>query len=447
MQQSDGNRPLTIAIAGGGIAGVCLALGMLEHARDVRIHIYEAAPKFQEVGAGVSFGINAQRALWKLCPRAGAAYADMATSNADFAVENAAADAQGMQKGSYVRLVMGMDHATNPDYKAGRAVCEVFCEGGFSSVHRASFLDRMVRLLPEHIQEHCASFGRRVIGVEDVQDGPHGGSTGVRLLFADGGTALADAVVGCDGIKSYVRRDLLGCSHAAHPTFTGKFAYRGLIPMDRAVAVLGEKLARNAHHHIGYGGHVLTFPIDHGNTLNVVAFRTKHNRQWQSDEWVKPATNLGMQRDFQYWGREIQAILQLMERCDQWALFDQPPASTYHRQGRICLIGDAAHASTPHQGAGAGMALEDAYVLSCLIGQVRETKDLQRAFGQYEAVRKQRTQSLVQSSREQAALYDLEAQGVGDDVQKIAEILPHRWDWIWDYDIEAALADAKNAVT
>lgn len=57
-----------------------------------------------------------------------------------------------------------------------------------------------------------------------------------------------------------------------------------------------------------------------------------------------------------------------------WALFDHPPAKTYYK-GRMCLSGDAAHASAPHQGAGAGMALEDAYIMSSLLSAVQTSSD------------------------------------------------------------------------
>lgn len=77
-----------------------------------------------------------------------------------------------------------------------------------------------------------------------------------------------------------------------------------------------------------------------------------------------------MEADFEHWGCSVRNILSLMEKPDVWALFDHPPARTYWK-GRMCLLGDSAHASTPHQGAGAGMALEDAFVLSKLLGQAQ----------------------------------------------------------------------------
>lgn len=445
------SQPLTLAIVGGGIAGVCLTLGILTHAPHIHPHIYESAPQFQEIGAGVAFGINAQRALAKLDPRAGDAYARMSTSNVDGNVrrETHGGDCDGDGRGTketYLRFVMGMNHRTNPNYAAGKEVSEVFCPGGFSSVHRARFLEAMVALLPAEVRAGNVSFRHRLASVQeatgDGNESGGGGGGGVTLHFASGKTATATAVIGCDGIRSHVRKEVLGADDpAAHAVFTGKFAYRGLIPMPLAVASLGSRFAQNGHHHLGYDGHVLTFPIDHGRTLNVVAFRTQVGGcGWpESAEWVQPSTassRADMEEDFRGWGPHVRAILGLMETRDKWALFDHGhSARTYHRKGKICLIGDAAHASTPHQGSGAGMAIEDAYVLARLLGKVREAADLESAFAEFEARRKERTQRLVRSSREQAALYDFQAEGVGDDIEKIAQMLPGRWDWIWDYEV------------
>ncbi len=74
--------------------------------------------------------------------------------------------------------------------------------------------------------------------------GDRGG--GVRLRFYDGTSAEHTAVVGCDGIKSRTRKIVLGEGRAeSAAVFTGKYAYRGLVPMEKAVGLLGQELARN----------------------------------------------------------------------------------------------------------------------------------------------------------------------------------------------------------
>jgi salicylate hydroxylase len=266
----------------------------------------------------------------------------------------------------------------------------------------------------------------------------------MQIRFKDGSTAEADAVVGCDGIKSQVRRMLLGKdSPAARAQFTGKYAYRGLIPMDKAVDLLGDELARNSQMYFGYHGHMLTFPIERGKTMNVVAFKTSKTGKWEDERWVVPMKREEMEKDFEDWGQDVKSVLSLMEKTDLWALFDHPPAETYYR-GRVCLLGDAAHASTPHQGSGAAMALEDAYVLSGLLGQVKEVDGIEEAFSVYDATRRERTQKLVITSREGGQMYELENKDISDDVEKLRHNLDSRQRWIWDHDLGKDMAKARE---
>lgn len=150
--------------------------------------------------------------------------------------------------------------------------------------------------------------------------------------------------------------------------------------------VIGDDLARNSQMYCGYSGRVLNFPIENGKTMKVVAFQTKPDGKWEDQKWVVPMKKKGTEADFEKWSRSVRSIFSLMEKPDLWALFDHPPARTYW-QDRICicLLGDSAHASTPHQGAGAGMALEDAYVLSSLLGQAQKSSDIGHAFHVYDA--------------------------------------------------------------
>ena len=299
---------------------------------------------------------------------------------------------------------------------------------------KAHFLDELVRLIPKE----CASFGKKVTDIVQLEDGR------AQMKFHDGSTADADAVIGCDGIKSQVRPILLGSeSPEAYAVFTGKYAYRGLIPMDKAVRLLGDELARNSQMYIGYHGHVLTFPIEQGKTMNVVAFRSSESGKWDDERWVLPMERARMEKDFEQWGPDVKSILSLMEKPDVWALFEHPPAESYFK-GRVCLLGDAAHGSTPHHGAGAGMALEDAYILSELLGLVQESNEIEQAFVAYDTTRRARSQKLVVASKEAGYLYDLELEGVGDDVGRLNRNLDERFKWVWDHDLETDLITAKE---
>ncbi|RAL08488.1 salicylate 1-hydroxylase-like protein [Aspergillus homomorphus CBS 101889] len=426
------NGPVRIAIIGGGIAGLTLLLALLKHtSREVLIpHLYEAAPAFAEIGAGIAFGSNSLRAMSLIDPEMTATYNKHATFQAD--------------KGARERKLwssyrMGMDGKQRPTnaLKAGDHIHETRASVARSSVHRARFLEGMTELLPDRGQEKYVSFGKRLLSLDENSD------ASVTAHFAGGTSTTVDAVIGCDGIKSRVRQILLHGEAEADPVFTGKYAYRGLVPMEEAVAALGEYTARNNHFHWGYDGHVLTFPIEKGQTMNVVAFRTKENDIWEhGSQWVLPGNKEQMLQDFAGWGKDVQTILSLMKCSDIWAMFDHPPAHTYHKGGQICIIGDAAHASTPHQGAGAGMAIEDVFILSRLLKEVHHREQLCHAFAAYDAVRRPRTQKLVRSSRDAGLLYECQKPGVQDDIGKIRQDLDERMRWIWDLDLDAHLAEA-----
>lgn len=316
--------------------------------------------------------------------------------------------------------------------KYGEHLLDLYCSTGQQSVHRAHYLDELVKLVPNEI----AHFGKRLEDIEDKGDG-------VVLKFHDGTTAEHSAVIGCDGVKSRTRQLVLGADHpAASATFSGKYAYRGLIPMTSAADLLGDELARNAQMYFGHGGHILTFPIEKGKTMNVVAFSTKADGAWEG-EWVKPMDKAAMFKDFEGWTEATQKILTLMQRPDTWALFDHPPAPTYVK-GRVCLLGDAAHASTPHCGAGASQAIEDALIMSRVLGLVGDGKDIPKAFCAYERLRKERSQRLVKNSRESGLLYDLQLPGVMDDWEKVKERIPKQQDWVWEHDIEADIKEAER---
>lgn len=184
--------------------------------------------------------------------------------------------------------------------REGQKIAEIKArEYGQSSVHRAHFLDVLVKLIPDS----AAKFGKRVDQVEKKGDK-------MQLTFQDGTTAEADAVIGCDGIKSRTRRILLGEDHtAANAVFTGKYAYRGLVPMEKAVEAVGDELARNSQMYIGRHGHILTFPIEKGKTMNVVAFQQKENGKWEEEKWVLPMKKEDMFNDFEGWGDNSQHIL------------------------------------------------------------------------------------------------------------------------------------------
>jgi len=232
-------KPFNIAIIGGGIAGLTLTLALLKNG--VPVTLYEAASKFDEIGAGVSFGPNAARAMKLISPHIYKGFENRCTHN------------QSPDKRGYW---FSMQYGE--DLGQGDLITELPCEGGHAAVHQAHFLDELIQLMPERI----AIFGKRVVGYEQNGDG-------VTIKFPDGTEAKHDAVIGCDGIKSKMRVCLLGEHNpASRAEYSGKYAYRGLIPMDKAKELLGAEKAQNSQMYYGRHGHVLTFSIEKGKTMN-----------------------------------------------------------------------------------------------------------------------------------------------------------------------------------
>jgi len=178
----------------------------------------------------------------------------------------------------------------------------------------------------------------------------------------------------------------------------------------------------------------------------VVAFASR--LKWTEKDWVVKPSREELREDFKHWGTTVQSIIESLEKPNVWALFNHPPAPTYYRtEPLICLVGDAAHASTPHQSAGAGMCVEDAYMLSQLLSKCHSKADLEDAFHAYDQVRRPRTQRIVKTSKEAGRLWDFEGENVGDDLVAMQQNAQNRMLWIWDFDIAQDLEKARFVMT
>lgn len=430
----DPSRDYTIGIVGGGIGGLCTAIGLVKHG--ISVSIYEAASAFAEIGAGVSLGPNAKNAMTLLDPDIFRGFEKVRTNNGW-------PDRQ--------KFWFSFRQGDDPAHEFGKRFLDMYCPTGQSSVHRARFLDELAALIPQEV----AHFGKRLT---DIKESP----TSVQLHFEDGTTATHSAVICCDGIKSIARPIVLGANHpASYPVYSGKYVYRGLIPMSEAIPVLGEELAVNSQNYLGHGSHILTFPIEHGKTLNVVACSTSkdvspnapnNNEPVWEGPWIRPMDRAAMFSDFQNWSAAPLKILSMMKNSDVWALFDQPDAPTYtsrapnddNKYGRIALLGDSAHASTPHNGNGAAMAIEDALILTHVLQFVHSQEDLSLAFQVYEEMRIPRTQKQVRTAREAGLLYEFEDCWAGDDLVKVKEKLERSKLWLWEYDLVEACEEAEK---
>lgn len=216
-------KEFEIAIVGGGIAGITLAAAL--SSRSIPFKIYEQAPAFGEIGAGVSFSPNAVQAMRMCHEGVHRAFEKVCTRNLWPSKQKVWFDyADGFHDGDSYAF----------------SICN---ELGQNGVHRARFLDEMIKLLPEGV----AQFSKRLLSIDENASGR------LRMNFEDGTTAEADAIVGCDGIKSRVRQCLFGAEHpCARPLYSHKYAYRGLVPMEKATEVIGEERAQNACMHVSF---------------------------------------------------------------------------------------------------------------------------------------------------------------------------------------------------
>lgn len=417
-------KKLDIAIVGGGIAGLTLAIAL--HHRGVKISIHEQAPKFGEIGAGVSFSPNAVEAMKKCHDGIYNAFEKVCTRNSWSSKGNVWFD-----------YLDGYDKTLQ---KAGHqdAAFTISNSLGQSGVHRAHFLDEMVKLLPGD----RAVFGKRLKSITEKDDGK------LVMHFEDQTQAEADAVIGCDGIKSRVRQIMFGEKHpCAFPTYTHKYAYRGLAPMEKAVEAIGEERAKNACMHMGPGGHVLTFPVNHGQILNIVAFHTNEDDWPDYQRLTRPAKREDALKDFSGYGPNVTALLQLTKPdLDVWAIFDLGNPVPRFNKGRVCIVGDAAHATSPHHGAGAGFCIEDSAVMATLLAdkRVRSASDIEAAFTAFDISRRERSQWLVNSSRFIGDTYEWRAEGVGDDFKKIESEINRRNGIIANVDLNSMCENASE---
>ncbi|KAH8707113.1 hypothetical protein GQ44DRAFT_715938 [Phaeosphaeriaceae sp. PMI808] len=258
--------------------------------------------------------------------------------------------------------------------------------------------------------------------------------------------ALASAVIGCDGIKSKVRP--LVCGENVEATYAGECAYRAVVPKADAEATLGLERAHNGSIYYGNGGYIITYPIEHGDFINIVAI--PHDPEppwiWKHDDWTVPTTKDAFLADFKNWFPPLIDTMAQYLLPSKWALFDLSHDRPYYK-GRLCLLGDSAHATTPHLGAGAGMAMEDAFILSGLVAAVKDIGNIEEAFRAYDDVRRPRTQECIKRSLQATLGYNFMIPEIGDDVKALARLLGESFAWLWREDLEVQLETAKMSLS
>ncbi|KAK0749696.1 hypothetical protein B0T18DRAFT_437140 [Schizothecium vesticola] len=368
--------PLQIAILGAGIAGLALAAGLVKKPH-LSVAVYEAVPAHCDVGAGLALHRNALGALALLGPELYSVYLAKATACAAEEDEE---------------VVTEVILAHGPG--AGQTVAELGRARGRKSVSRADLLEGLAGLVPGGV----VRFGRRAVRVEDL------GAEGVRVRFEGGGEERADCVIGADGIHSVVRGYLLGEEHPAREpkNHDGWQVYRTLVGVEEARAQIGERWTRAVPILIGPRGHVNCIPLNKGTRLSAGVAKLL------DPELYSDYTD------------DAQRIVRMVAKdtSASWSVGDHDQAPFYYR-GAVAMMGDAAHAALPFAGNGAAQALEDAAVLDHLFEKVKRVADIEAALAAYDAIRRPRSQAVVDLARAFGRVYAYADKDICESPEKI----------------------------
>ncbi|KAI4597318.1 hypothetical protein KJ359_004424 [Pestalotiopsis sp. 9143b] len=405
------DQRIRIAIIGGGLAGATVT-NALFRLQQLDIHVFESTPNFSERGAAVGLSVNAQQALNQILPD----YEDM--------LEKA-----GAVPMSSSRTILGSGRDAGTiifDLKTG--VC----------VHRASLLRELLAPLPAEILHP----NKQLVAINSK-------ASGIELAFKDDTKCDFDAVIGADGIFSSVRRHIFRDTIRPgdyEPSPAGFWDCRSLVPIDKAKAVLGEQLFSDDRRYSWLGkGAFIMHDILEDKTMVQCIVSAIEREQPRSDSGKQILTRESLTNTLHAWldGPIASGIIDLTlndsstNRYSQW----EHKATPTYSNGRVCIMGDAAHASTPWMGAGAGIALEDAMLLGKLIANVSSPEEIVAAFKAYDALRRPRCQKVVDTSRDTGLLFCGE---YGLDVAELRAQISTRWNFILQLDMEKHIQEALD---
>ncbi|MEX3980620.1 3-hydroxybenzoate 6-monooxygenase [Paraburkholderia sp. EG287A] len=359
MQSSNARR--SAIVVGGGIGGLAAALALAR--ADVRVLLLEQAPQIGEIGAGIQLGPNAFTAL----------------------------DALGAGEAARNRAVftdsLTLMDATNAKPVARIETSERFRErfgNPYGVIHRA---DIHLSIL-EAVKDNPLIQFRTDTQIKSLEQNEHG----VTVIDQHGERYSADAVIGCDGVKSAVRAALIG----DEPRVTGHVVYRAVVDVEN----MPKDLQINAP--VVWAGphcHLVHYPLRGGRQYNlVVTFHSREQEVWGVRD--------GSKEEVLSYFEGVDALpRQMLDRptsWKRWATADRDPVEQWSF-GRATILGDAAHPMTQYVAQGACQALEDAVTLGVAVKAA--DGDFVEAFKRYEAARIPRTARVLYSAREMGRIY------------------------------------------
>lgn len=388
------NNP-RIAIVGAGIGGLTLAIELRRQGLEPQV--YEQTLELREVGAAVALSANATRFL-----------RDRIGIGAGLAEKSADVDGLIFRDGRSGQTVGRVLSRDEYHVKAGAS---------YYGVHRADLQE----LLKKALGDAGLHLGKKLVQVDD-------GPRSAILHFGDGDTAEADLVIGADGARSLLRREILGYDDAQ---FSGSSGWRGIVAPELMPSLPDPE---SIQFWMGPGAHLLHYPIGSGEQNFLLVQR--HDGPWAEKAWVAPSQKNEHLAAFADWHPAVLEMISNAPAQERWALFHRPPLQRWNH-GRITLLGDAAHAMVPHHGQGANQAIEDAIVLAdCLKQAFNNGTDWDEAREKYQKLRADRTRRVQIASLTTADVLHL-PDGLRAEQRNIRLSSPGVWErhlaWIHEH--------------
>ncbi len=389
-----------IIVVGGGIGGLAAAVALSQ--QGVHVTVLEQAAELGEIGAGVQLGPNAFAAL----------------------------DALGVGEKARKRAVFTERHIMMADvggsevgrFPVGQAFRDRF-QNPYAVIHRADIHATILEGAQgsDLIQVETST---KVVSVS--QD-----DAGVTAVDQNGRVFKADALIAADGVRSVIREMMFNDP----PRISGHVVYRAVVPVEEMPA----DLQINAP--VVWAGpdcHLVHYPLRGGQQYNLVV--TFHSRQ--EEEWsVTDGSKEEVLSYFEGICPRARQMLNLPKSWRRWATADRNPLEKWG-EGRVTMLGDAAHGMLQYMAQGACMAIEDAVTLGEAMKHCQG--DVLQAFQLYEKSRIPRTARVVLSAREMGRLYH--AKGVERLVRnqlwegRTPERFYDALEWLYGWRAEKSLA-------